>query len=110
MAALELDHLAVPLESFPAIISQSTAKKSLRQNRRGRDAKATGDLPRRNRRCKLQSNNFARLAHRSSLRWHRSLPRIAKGATETGQRGPPSLHENTSGQDYLVTVGDIISL
>jgi hypothetical protein len=32
MAALELDHLAVPLESFPAIISQSTAKKSLRQN------------------------------------------------------------------------------
>jgi hypothetical protein len=33
MAALELDHLAVPLESFPAIISQSTAKKSLRQNR-----------------------------------------------------------------------------
>jgi len=48
---------------------------------RGRDAKATGDLPCRNSRCKLQSNNFARLAHRSSLRWHRSLPRIAKGVT-----------------------------
>lgn len=47
----------------------------------GRDAKATGDLPCRNSRCKLQSNNFARLAHRSSLRWHQSLPRIAKSAT-----------------------------
>jgi hypothetical protein len=33
MAALELDHLALPLEAFPAIISQSTAKKRLRQNR-----------------------------------------------------------------------------
>jgi hypothetical protein len=40
-----------------------------------------GDLPSRNSRCKLQTNNFARLAHRSSLRWHRSLPGIAKGAT-----------------------------
>ena len=32
MAALELDHLAVPLESFPAIIPQPTAKQGLRQN------------------------------------------------------------------------------
>jgi hypothetical protein len=32
MAALELDHLAVPLESFPAIIPKPTAKQSLRQN------------------------------------------------------------------------------
>jgi hypothetical protein len=32
MAALELDHLALPLEAFPAIISQSTAMKNLRQN------------------------------------------------------------------------------
>jgi hypothetical protein len=32
MAALELDHLALPLEAFPAIISQSTTMKNLRQN------------------------------------------------------------------------------
>ena len=48
---------------------------------RGRDAKATGDLPCRNSRRELQSNNFARLAHCNSLRWHRTLPWIAKGAT-----------------------------
>ena len=50
-------------------------------HRRGRKAKTPGDLPCRNKRRKLQSNNFARLAHRNSLRWHRSLPWIAKGAT-----------------------------
>ena len=42
MAALELDHLAVPLELFPAIISQSTAKKSLRQNHISRSLLACG--------------------------------------------------------------------
>ena len=33
MAALELDHRAVPLNPCPAIIPQATAKQSLRQNR-----------------------------------------------------------------------------
>jgi hypothetical protein len=41
MAALELDHLAVPLESFPAIIPQPTAKQSLRQNHKD-DAEGKG--------------------------------------------------------------------
>ena len=38
MAALELDHRAVPLEPFPAIILKASAKKNLRQNPRARQA------------------------------------------------------------------------
>jgi hypothetical protein len=36
MAALELDHRAVPLEPFPAIILKASAKQNLRQNPRAR--------------------------------------------------------------------------
>jgi hypothetical protein len=32
MAALELDHRAVPLDPLPAIILEASAKKNLRQN------------------------------------------------------------------------------
>ena len=44
MAALELDHLAVPLESSPAIIPKPNTKQSLRQNQKGHTERPIGSI------------------------------------------------------------------
>jgi F420-0:gamma-glutamyl ligase-like protein len=44
MAALELDHRAVPLEPFPAITLKASAKQNLRQNPRKKALRHKGFL------------------------------------------------------------------
>src|SRR4029077_2903936 len=56
----------------------------------------------------LQTNDLARLAHRNSFRWHRSLPWISKGKT-LNRPAEALVPVPYPGRDYPVTVGGIIS-
>src|SRR5208283_2651800 len=84
---------------------------------RGRYAEAPCDLTGRHPGRKFQTNNFAHLAHRNSLRWHRSLLWIAKGATLSVASGdarrllsPRAGLSRSGGRHHIVLVGDIIPL
>ena len=77
-------------------------------HRRGGDAQPTRDFARWNAGGKLQTNDLARLAHRNSFRWHRSLPWIAKGGT-LNRPAEALVAVPDPGRDYPVTVGGIIS-
>src|SRR5208282_5172919 len=77
-------------------------------HRRGGHAQTTRDFSRWKVGGKFQTNDLARLAHRNSFRWHRSLPWISKG--ETLNRPAEALVPVPyPGRDYPVTVGGIIS-
>jgi hypothetical protein len=57
---------------------------------------------------KLQTNDLARLAHRNSLRWHRSLLGIAKGAI-LNRPAVELVAVPDTGRDHPIPVGGIIS-
>ena len=77
-------------------------------HRRGGHAHTTRDFSRRKASGKLQTNDLARLAHRNSFRWHRSLPWISKGGT-LNRPAEALVPVPYPGRDYPVMVGGIIS-
>ena len=93
-------------------------------HRRGGHAQPTRDFSRWKAGGKLQTNDLARLAHRNSFRWHRSLPWISKGGTlnrpaealvpvpNPGRIIPLrwAASSRNGGRHHSVTAGDIISL
>jgi hypothetical protein len=77
-------------------------------NRRRREPETPRDLACRDTSAKLQTNDLARLAHRNSLRWHRSLLGIAKGAI-LNRPAVELVAVPDPGRDHPVPVGGIIS-
>ena len=86
-------------------------------HRRGGHAQPTRDFSRWKAGGKLQTNDLARLAHRNSFRWHRSLPWICqrrdpKQASGGARRRsiPRAGLSRYGGRHHLVMVGGIIPL
>src|SRR5271170_8472698 len=87
---------------------QPSPPPSKRLNVPRRHAHTTRDFSRWETGGKLQTNDLARLAHRNSFRWHRSLPWIAKGAT-LNRPAEALVAVKNPGRHHSVPVGGIIS-